>query len=537
MYKLFLLIVFLLIPGTVLFAQNITTALGYESTPGGASITYSSIQVSKPPLYPPFLNSLGQVKRSAVIIEYGDGCFSMADKSSHSFLNAQTTALVTVRGKYDEDHPHGLMRYQKISVDPLPVHTVQNIIGPSTSGGPPKNIIINSDVTDLMEGDTVQVVVTYKKKFAKPGKLLIYYNDGLQAFKTVEPTGVNSRFNVNEVSGDPSQAMLFNWVRTYGAPLTVDGNILTPVNNNQFYQLPAKSNTDAFKYINANLAGSGSSGALLFNLPSGTDNLEHNIFITLLVPGNSIYKARESFSRLTTYIIPDSLQLVPANPTTGVTRDEALTQLDSLTASISFPVALIDPLNPTSGLRAHDPNYIKANVQCTPNCTAGKKQSEKHNYRVHFQNDGAGDAGYVEVIVFIDQKYDIDMGLSDVSGMLANRKHVMNSTFSWHVSHSSTSNMIVFTFKKKSGAQPVKLFGTSNVPNAASNPLTMGDIYFTLSTIPGNIPCYYSRASIVFDGELPVPTKLCAITCCRTPGIFTKIPSEMLWGSNTRKKL
>ncbi len=525
MEKILLICLNVFILNAVAFSQVVTVLpLQTES----ASVAYNEIQVSTPDGYPAYRpsgtwynKSTGlPYSRAAFFNECSDGCFSMFNDFNHSFLSNNITVLNTIRGKYDETHPHGMLRYQDIHPDAVANHSTRNILGQLSQPGLQRRIALNADLMDLMEGDTMQVVITYRKTFSDNGKIMFYYNKSLQAFSAIDPRAGDFSIPVINAA-DSRQSRPFPRVRIYNGPLTLSQSVTTPAG------ISNQATSNAIQYLNSNLGGNGSTNALFFPLTGPADNLEHNIFITLVVT-KSIYDAQETFSNMYAYIVPESLVLTPSNPSVGLTNDDATRQLDLMTASLVFPVAAFDPTSPNGAgsLRAHDPNYIRANTQCTNLCNPSTS-FETHTYRIHFQNDGAGDADSIIVTAYIDKKYKMQ-SLNIIKGSVATKEHVRNQNFTWKVSSTGAWNVVVFKFKRfnTTSAPIVRLYGTRNVSNPESNQVTMGDIFFSLETLPQKVACFYSKASIVFNKERPVNTKLFTITCCTSRRKLTPVPTD-----------
>lgn len=134
--------------------------------------------------------------------------------------------------------------------------------------------------------------------------------------------------------------------------------------------------------------------------------------------------------------------------------------------------------------KAHDPNYITQD----PHCIITSKNNTTLNYRVHFQNDGAGVADMIVVRVglpagtrFTDLTFD--------KALIGNQIQQIT------VEQGAAPDSVIFSFNN------IHLTGAKNNPNGYSDPNTMGDIFFAVKTNSSLADTIYSQAAIYFHSE------------------------------------
>ncbi len=136
--------------------------------------------------------------------------------------------------------------------------------------------------------------------------------------------------------------------------------------------------------------------------------------------------------------------------------------------------------------RAFDPNDLAV----TPRCLVLPKTAGEFKYRVRFQNLGKGPADIVKVNIPLPAgilKETLKVGDVFFSGV----------KLSGIMPASSTGDTITFLFNRE-------LPGTSGTPNALTNPLTMGEINFTLKSSAAVDDTIKHRAYIYFHSKYPV---------------------------------
>lgn len=492
-------------PGTVGGdAINIIPPAGYPSTwPAGSWNIYDAVKGGKV-----------AKSRTAFFLEYGDGGFTTFESSLHTYKVVPTQPLVlTIRGKYDPIKPHGrVTAYNAINlpVTPQNVQSGQQII---PSG---KNITLTSDVIDLIADDTLQTVITFRKNFPGAAKILFYYNSGLQAFK-----GIDQFHNSRIQPGNYSLSTTLNAVRTYHQSILPDLSNTTPtlVNTGYSLNIPTANPLKAFNYINNNPPGNTASNTLVFDVTAINDNQEHNFFITLVTGDNSIYSSQLSSTSIKAFLVPDTLLL---SPDPVIIRQ----QLFPNSASLDFPIAAPDP-NSTDpdAPRPHDPNYIIADKRCTNICST-TLAGQKFNFTTHFQNDGANFAKTIVVTIYLDKKFNIN-SFQKVSANVAGRDIVGTNFSVSFLPLSGDWYPVVCTLKTNLPTDgTVNLFGTKMASYPETDIRTMGDVKFSIYSKPQEIPSFFSIASIVFDTEAPVVTRMNRIRCCEKMGTKDIIPDR-----------
>ena len=489
-------------------AINIIPPAGYPSTwPAGSWNIYDAVKGGKV-----------AKSRTAFFLEYGDGGFTTFESSFHTYKVVPTQPLVlTIRGKYDPIKPHG--RITAYNANNLPV-TPQNVQSGQQIIPSGKNIALTSDVIDLIANDTLQTVITFRKNFPGGAKVVFYYNSGLQAFK-----GIDQNYYSKIQPSNYSLSTTLNAVRTYHPSILPDLSNTTPTLVNTGYSLntPTANPLKAFNYINNNPPGNTASNTLVFDVDTINDNQEHNFFITLVTVDNSIYSSQLSSTSIKAFLVPDSLIL---SPDPVINRQ----QLFPNSASLDFPIAAPDP-NSTDpdAPRPHDPNYIIADKKCTTLCFSNQ-QPQLFTITTHFQNDGEKYADTIIVTVFLDKKFNIN-SLTPISAVVAG-KNIIGSNFG--ISYPNPQplngwNQVVFTLRTNLPTDgTVNLFGTKMSSYPQTDYRTMGDVRFTIKTNanPGAIPSYFSIASIVFNKEIPVVTRMNRIRCCEKMGTKDIIPDR-----------
>lgn len=494
-------------------AQVITpviTSAPFSEIPGSQG---DYIYIHPPPGYPPYLPSGswyvnnttkgGRVARirTSFLMEYGDGGFTTIDSAVHVYRIPNPILLLTMRGKYDTIHPHGNVVAQTLQPTSINAAASQHLLPSGT------NIMLTSDVIDLMAADTIQTVITFKKRFTGRGKILFYYNGIQRVFKTI------SQGN-NEVLKMIPGLGTFKTVRTYQDPLVPDLEHTVPGSLTRYSPYDVMGNNTTFNYVNNAQINLQTPDVMVFDLPESFDTTrEHNIFISLFTLGSEIYRAPLAGSSIKAYIVEDK---EPAS-----TDQQGLDhQLIPNSAGIDFLILQGDPDNPNPNqLLPHDPNYIIADKRCINTCDSiiwpgpAVNPGESFNYRVHFQNDGAGRADSIIVTVFLHKK--LDTVLTNISANVAGVPVTGNKLKIAPAVRAGEWNRIVFTLydSRRANAQ-VHLYGTQGMKMPETDFRTMGDIKFTVRSRPGTKPSYFSIASIVFETQLPVVTRMNRIKCC-----------------------
>ena len=437
------------------------------------------------------------VPRSCIFLEYGDGGFTTNFSTTYRPVTSGTLfATSTLRGKYDDGHPVARIISQQYT---------SNVTSPGTPqtdlAGSGKNIMIRSDVSDLLENDRIQVVLTFKKTFDGTGKILFYYNDALNGFDPISGTLLDYNNNA------------FQQIRVYNSSVSYCTSVQAP------YQLtigscPNPITPSGLLYHVNDVETPNYSNVAVFTLAKTlTSRDEQNIFITLRTNNACKFPAK-IFSALRAYIISD---LTPYN---NVQTDDSSPYFSELSFS-TIPYDVNEPLKP----RPHDPNYILPKVRCLSaspclNITPMRFQPkfETIDYKVHFQNDGIGLADSITVYVYFpsgnfDPTFPASMNIRARVG----RKQVngMNLEYSIHPTY------IKFVLRNHplsyDPSNPaVKLLGGASLSMGNADPTTMGEITFSVRT-KKSLPCYRAFAKIYFNKEAPIITKTSSLRYCELP--------------------
>jgi len=178
-----------------------------------------------------------------------------------------------------------------------------------------------------------------------------------------------------------------------------------------------------------------------------------------------------------------------------------------------------------SGLRvalAHDPNYLRV----TPLCIESTKRGGHIiTYKVHFQNTGLGPADTIRVTMHMPKGLDLsNFTANNIKTASYSGEQFKNELGLFKVD--PANNLIVFKFEPhKYVSKEISLLGTENLINPLSDPRTIGDIEFTVTTTDQADSLLSARASIEFHSknstdtsyELPVITNISSVrivNCC-----------------------
>jgi len=178
-----------------------------------------------------------------------------------------------------------------------------------------------------------------------------------------------------------------------------------------------------------------------------------------------------------------------------------------------------------SGLRAalaHDPNYLRV----TPLCIESTKRGgHLLTYKVHFQNTGPGPADTIRVTMHMPKGLDLsNFNANNIKTAIYSGEQFKNELGLFKVD--PVNNLIIFKFEPhKFTSKALLLYGTEQLINPLSDPRTMGDIEFTVTTTDQADSVLSARASIEFHSknssdssyELPVTTNTASVritNCC-----------------------
>jgi len=143
---------------------------------------------------------------------------------------------------------------------------------------------------------------------------------------------------------------------------------------------------------------------------------------------------------------------------------------------------------------AHDPNYL---IQ-EPGCLNFPKSEHPFEYTVHFQNTGAGRAKEVKVVVHLPK------------GMNWNSLGIKKATFAGIdytskiiVRTDQLNNQLIIFYKYDSINRTNYLLGTIDSKQPAVDPMTMGEILFSINSTSNTDDSLKSYADIYFRSEHP----------------------------------
>jgi hypothetical protein len=398
------------------------------------------------------------VKRTLTFLEFGDGAFSVDEISSHSMKKQTKNSFLFAASIYDTTRPKAATRLGYLPKGPATTSaaTYSSNISPLLEGG--KRIMLIPNVTDIAQGDYNNFVLTYKipdtpcnSAIGCKYRIVVFYN-GNPFYDNGSP--VFDIINGADILPNGAESIrLF-----YDDQLETDDAI------NEIMRSGIKSSPE-ISFQNA------------FTINCGQTNItdiERNLFFTTYTNPNVALNSATS------------LYAVLIRSTTNWSNWEIMG--DYLINNMS--VAL-----------AHDPNFIRQTGQCI----LLPKKIKKIRYHVHFQNDGKGEAGRVDVNI------NLPWGINDTNiefdtancGAHPYKLTKDNTIFD------KDKSILKVSFKNN--VWPFLLKGTDNNTNPAINPNTMGDIFFTVTEkviTTDTLPAY---AEIKFynkgeeDGEgLPV---------------------------------
>ncbi len=488
--------------------------------PPGGSPSFTAIQPYGFPYSttPGLLPSGEKAPVSCLFMEYGDGRFTTRFTTDYNPISSSGSlnALMTFRGKYDGGHPTARIISKPYTVPANSSPNPQNYLPVD------KNIMISSDVKDLLEKDTIQIVLTFKKTFTGNGKILFYYNDVLSGFTPV-PAMTSSYPVLNDANG-----IAFRQVRTYSSLVSHCANISARADLTTYGCLPFGSipnNTSMIKRVN-DVIETGYSNLVTFNVGGDLNmNSEYNVFITLLT-NNNVKIAKEALTYIRAYFIPDAMS----------NTDPPIRYGSPNFSEMVFSTIPYDDANPTA-LRPHDPNYIIPKIKCLDaiKCRSNSSRFEPKvdaiDYIVHFQNDGAGPADSITVdVYFPTSKFDINSvnSIRNISANIAG-KNIVGKNLQYSVrkifrrqdrflisreQYAIVRFILLNPFDGEN--KPVKvvnLIGGEAAALGNMDPSTMGEIKFSVST-QRTVPCFPAYAMIYFKTEDAVTTKVHYLKYC-----------------------
>jgi len=441
------------------FFLNVNAQIDYNNISN--TFTLTSMRPNKQLLANAAGNLPGTIPNTpscAFVLEYGDGFFSTEIAPKHIYNWPGTTQVViNYSGRYDTIKPPPAFSKLifPINNSPFPQPAVQQSMLGTT-----EFVRLTPIARSINVKDEMLFILTYKVPQNGHVKLTLYYNDqNLNAFFPIN----NPSETIAESLNSQGVTGTIKRIRTYfdEQGLTMG---LAPSTS------PAASGTAV--YINA----INWDFQLPAPFPAGT---ERNIFITLRTKDNV------------------------AMPACG--QVEASFVHDSTTS--------YSTLDMCASAKPHDPNFIET----SPRCITKGPGSQPVKYRVHFQNEGAGQAYRLNVKVKLDSK------LHDAAAKLKwpgsfkikiGGKPVDAGGYDFSL---QDDGIMSFDFPGKTKRSLIKSdssLSCNMVPIWFSNPLTMGDIEFTLDVPKNEEADLSATADIVFysgpapEQDMPVVSTL-----------------------------
>jgi hypothetical protein len=460
-----------------LFCFSISWAQIIVTSSQGNNITF---KLSAPTPFAPLFKKGDLVSqaspRSSFIFETGDGYYYTTADTNHTYIpKAQPyKTVLSLSGRYD-------------TVKPPPVLdmaiTVSGSGSSATTTLPPLLLSTNELIrltpiaAELTTNDEMLYILTYRvPKGATNAKIVFFYNH--TNFDVFTPIALTSTIGTTQI---PRVRTYFNelW------PVANDNNLAATVNN----IAPANGLQSQYNYP-LNLSW-------IWN-PSGSRKYdEHNIFITLPTRANLTdrtfgYVEAALLYHLNKEKIDTANNGSKENPEKAIDTSYNNRQVSSVYSSISaYP---------------HDPNFIRA----APGCITTDKGTKDVKYRIHFQNEGDGEAHNLKIEALFDKRLKASIGrlTKDSLNIIVANKQLQEAIEV--IGFTKTDSTFYFTIKMD-GQDKKKTLSNNKVPMWFCNPLTMGDVYFTLKVPIDTVADYLSYANITFydskdTGMIPVRT-------------------------------
>ncbi len=218
---------------------------------------------------------------------------------------------------------------------------------------------------------------------------------------------------------------------------------------------------------------------------------EHNIFISIRTKGNL---DNISFG----YVEAALLYYIPDEEKPDTTRGNGTSVPDIREPSYNY--RQVTSLLTTVSAEPHDPNFIRAAPGCITIDTIAKTKMIK--YHIHFQNDGDGSAYKLAILVTMDKRLKEFIRLLRPSSFTVTTKdstaHVDSLTFP----SDNTFRLVIDDRNKDNQTGDENLVGV-NCKDWFINPVTMGDITFTLTVPVDKAADFISKAEITFYSGKP----------------------------------
>ncbi len=402
-------------------------------------------------------------------LEYGDGGFTTSDNSVRKSGTARYPAQLMVQPLYDTSKgKDGTITRSMLNTRTSGAARLSDNDNPLLNSG--RSIQLTPSSAGIVLGEPLALAVTYKPQASK--KVFTANMPSIKYYAVIYYN--NNRFDVfNTLSKNAVTA--FNYSK---------GNTLNNVRIFANQSLP-----DATPALPAMPAGYRDSFVVELATEQAVDGVrERNFFVTLKATGDTTVLQQGQYSSIMVKMV-------------GV-QDGVPTVIDS------------DTLFNMSLERAFDPNHITV----TPACFLLPREGKLLTYRVEFQNLGKGDADQVKIAVKRPEGVDPASFTIVSVNYAGNNVSIVNNTGNdpkvmfKHV-YVATSNTDTFYFAS-AGDPGVLLRGTNVSADALTNPLTMGEIVFTVKTtanIKDRMECsanilFHSKGFEATDWEPPVPT-------------------------------
>lgn len=418
--------------------------------------------------------------RSKFIFETGNGYFYSTVDPSHTYPSALPyKTVLSLSGLYDTIKP-----------PPLFLRTVNPGISSTTPTKHPAPFLLTGEfiritpiASELNANDEMLYIITYQVPIgADKAKIIFFYNH--QNFEVFEPIDNNSTVNNSYVgtSSDPSQ---ISRIRTYFNEAWVGANDATLAN--KVNSLP--NGHGLLSSANKNPLNL----SWIWDINENRNYEEHNIFITIPTKHNLPDQA---------FGYVEAALLYHKSENTIDTVEKGIKKASSLP---DYNYREVSSINTSVSLDPHDPNYIRA----MPGCIKKEPGTKEVEYKIHFQNEGAGNAFDLHIDAFFDKK--LKAALAELD----------SNSFKIYIANKLLGDVDFgnLTITKNSFSVDIKLGGdgkkmtlhNNKVPFWFCNPLTMGDIYFKLKVPIDNEADFAAYADITFynradSGMAPVRT-------------------------------
>jgi hypothetical protein len=459
MKKNFFLVLFLSALAIVSFAQTIKydpTSKTFSVDTIGRDYPVGGIGgVSVNPAAKKSLSAIQNTSKQTIFwFEAGDGFFTSDPLTSHAVSTSQKyNPLMLAINLYDTNgHPPPtslIYNNTKLGVtNTPPVSFTQKFIS--------QGVKITPSVYDIKPGDTMVFALTYrtfKNEIVDPNPSA-KVDSGQKKI-------IDSTFKLYFFYNNNSIFKPITKIETLG-------NI--PIDNVRYHfeetptfngSIPINVSTLARKW--------GFSNSICYNIPNNLE-IEKTVFISL-VP-------------------PDTVATGKSGSFYAVLTDAS----NKVIAADTIENMLVAP--------AHDPNYLVQRPVCL---LYGKNKSKKEypfEYKVHFQNTGAGNAIEAKVVIHLPKGMNWN-SLKNIKASFAGKDYTDVFKGNKNFLKDMINNTVTFNFKHDALGSSNMLLGTSSCEDPYINPLTMGEIMFSIKSTPNTEDSLKAYAEIFFKSEHP----------------------------------